>query len=188
MVTTYTVNRVGLIHMPTQKLTAEILAAAIEGFEAQKRRIDERIAEVREMLDGGHSKAAATPEVLKGKRRKMSAAARKRIGDAQRKRWAESKGTVQAVAPSEGPKRKRKLSAAGKRAIVEATKKRWAAFHAAKAAAKPVLTKKSAAKKTAVKKAAVKAPVNVAANKTAAKKPQKKAAKAPAAAAAVASQ
>jgi hypothetical protein len=151
--------------MPTQKLTAEILAAAIEGFEVQKRRIDERIAEVRQMMYGDHSKAAATPEVLKGKRRKMSAAARKRIGDAQRQRWAESK--VQPVAPSEGPKRKRKLSAAGKRAIGEATKKRWAAFHAAKAAEKPALGKKGAAKKTAVKKVVLKAPVKVAAKKTA---------------------
>ena len=76
---------------------------------------------------------------------------------------------------SEAPKRKRKLSAAGKRAIVEATKKRWAAFHAAKAAEKPVVAKKGAAKKTAAKKAAVK----VAAKETARKKPQKKAAKAP---------
>ena len=52
MVVTYNVDRVGLIQMPTQKLTAEILAAAIEGFEAQKRRIDEQIAQVRQMLDG----------------------------------------------------------------------------------------------------------------------------------------
>src|ERR1700686_2442690 len=139
--------------MPTNKLTPEIVNAAIVGFEQQKLRIDAQIAELRAMLPGGRTESAAPPQAPKGKRRKMSAAARKRIGDAQRKRWAESKGTVQPVAPSEGPKRKRKLSAAGKRAIVEATKKRWAAFHAAKAAEKPSLAKKGAAKKTAVKKA-----------------------------------
>jgi hypothetical protein len=140
-----------VIQMPTRKFAAEILTAAIEGFEAQKRRIDAQIAELRHMLDGGHSEPAATPAVPKGKRRKMSAAARKRIGDAQRKRWAESKGTARPLSPSEGPKRKkRKLSAAGKRAIVEATKKRWAAFHAAKEGAakktKRKVTKKALAK------------------------------------------
>jgi hypothetical protein len=190
MVTTYIVKRVGLIHMPIQKLTPEILTAAIAGFEHQKLRIDAQIAELRTMLPGGRTEPAVTPEGPKGKRRKLSAAARKRIGDAQRKRWAESKKPSepqpQPAATSEAPKRK--LSAAGKRAIVEATKKRWAAFHAAKAAEKPAVAKKRAAKKTPAKKAAVKAPVKVAAKKTAVKKPQKKVAKAPEAAAPVAAQ
>ena len=119
--------------MPTKKLTAEILNAAIEGFESQKRRIDAQIAELRQMLEGGPAVTAA-PAAPTKHRRKMSAAARKRIGDAQRKRWAESKKTSSPVAP-EVPKPKRKLSAAGKKAIVDATKKRWAAFHAAKRAA-----------------------------------------------------
>jgi hypothetical protein len=83
--------------MPTHKLTSEILIAAIEGFEQQKLRIDAQIAELRAMLPGGPTAPAAAPQVQKGKRRKMSAAARKRIGDAQRKRWAESKK------PSEPP-------------------------------------------------------------------------------------
>ena len=169
--------------MPTRNLTPQVINAAILGFEEQKRHIDTQIAELRAMLPGGRSEPAATPEAPKGKRRKLSAAARKRIGDAQRKRWAESKApsepTSQPVATPEAPKRKRKLSAAGKRAIVEATRKRWAAFHAAKAAEKPVVAKKGAAKKTAAKKAAVKAPVKVTAKKTAAKKPPKKAVKAP---------
>ena len=124
--------------MPTRNLTPQIINAAILGFEEQKRHIDTQIAELRAMLPGGRTEPAATPEAPKGKRRKLSAAARKRIGDAQRKRWAESKKPsepqAQPAATSEAPKRKRKLSAAGKRAIVEATKKRWAAFHAAKAA------------------------------------------------------
>ena len=38
--------------MPT-KLTTETLTAAIDGFEMQKTRIDARIAEMRQMLDGG---------------------------------------------------------------------------------------------------------------------------------------
>ena len=163
--------------MPTRNLSPQIINAAILGFEEQKRHIDTQLAELRAMLPGGPAEPAAAPEVLKGKRRKLSAAARRNIGDAQRKRWAESKKPTSAT--SETPKRKRKLSAAGKRAIVEATKKRWAAFHAAKAAQKPVVAKKGPAKKATAKKVAAKAPVKGAAKKTATKKPQKKAAKAP---------
>src|ERR1019366_2662866 len=140
MVTRYIVKRVGLIHMPTHKLTPEIITAAVAGFEQQKLRIDAQIAELRAMLTGTLTEPAATPESLKGKRR-MSAAARKRIGDAQRKRWAESKKTSSPVAPK-APKTKRKLSAAGKKAIVEATKKRWAAFHAAKKAETSTVARK----------------------------------------------
>ena len=62
--------------MPTHKLTAEIINAALEGFEQQKLRIDAQIAELRQMLQGGPTATAATPEVPKGKRRKMNAAAR----------------------------------------------------------------------------------------------------------------
>src|SRR5664280_2433514 len=114
--------------MPTHKLTAEILNAAIVGFEQQKLRIDAQIAELRQMLTGTPTATAAAPGGPKGKRRKMSAAVRKRMGDAQRKRWAESKKESEPsslVAP-EAPKPKRKLSAAGKRAIADDTKKRWA--------------------------------------------------------------
>jgi hypothetical protein len=62
----------------------------------------------------------------------MSAAARKRIADAQRKRWAESKKAIEPSAAEAAPKPKRKLSAAGRAAIVAATKKRWATAKAAK--------------------------------------------------------
>src|SRR5664280_248713 len=123
--------------MPTHKLTAEILNAAIVGFEQQKLRIDAQIAELRQMLGGGPTATAATPAGPRGKRRKMSAAARKRIGDAQRKRWAESKkesAPSSPVAP-EAAKPKRKLSAAGRKAIAEATRKRWARVKAEAATA-----------------------------------------------------
>jgi hypothetical protein len=165
--------------MPTHRLTPEIITAAVEGFEQQKLRIDAQIAELRQMLTGTPTEPAATPESLKGKRH-MSAAARKRIGDAQRKRWAESKKTSSPVAPK-APKPKRKLSAAGKKAIVEATKKRWAAFHAAKKAETPTVARKRAAKKTTTKKALVKAS-RKAAKKGSAKRQQKIAATLPKAA------
>jgi hypothetical protein len=112
--------------MPT-KLTTEILTAAIDGLEIQKKRIDAQIAEIRQMLDGGPKPAAAASEPPSRGRRKISKAGRAAIAAAQRKRWAESK--KQQVAP-EAPKPKRKLSAAGRRAIIAATKKRWAAKRA----------------------------------------------------------
>src|ERR1039458_7664198 len=45
--------------MPTHKLTPEIITAAIVGFEAQKTRIDDQIAELRAMLSGGTKPTAA---------------------------------------------------------------------------------------------------------------------------------
>jgi hypothetical protein len=111
--------------MPT-KLTHEIITAAIEGFEAQKTRIDAQIAELRAVLTGGSTEPAAKPEPPKRKRRKMSAAGRKAIAEAQRKRWAASKKAAQPSAPEVASKPKRKLSAAGRKAIIAATKKRWA--------------------------------------------------------------
>jgi hypothetical protein len=73
--------------MPT-KLANEIITAAIEGFESQKAHIDAQIAELRQMLSGRPAETAVTPEPAKRKRRKMSAAGRARIAEAQRKRWA----------------------------------------------------------------------------------------------------
>src|ERR1035441_800278 len=95
--------------MPT-KLTAEIINAAIVGFEQQKLRIDTQIAELRAaMLSGGAiHPTAGKPEPTKGKRRKMSAAARKRIGDGQRKRWAASKGEAESPSKTVTAKPKRR--------------------------------------------------------------------------------
>ena len=138
-------------HMPP-KLTTEIITAAIEGFQTQRARIDAQIADLRALLDGRGTVPVTTAQPLTRRRRKMSAAARKLIGDAQRKRWALSKrqsdSSLKLVSPGR-PKRKRKLSAAGRKAIVAATKKRWAAIRAAKE-----MASQSAATKTSRKKAA----------------------------------
>src|ERR1019366_6600938 len=56
--------------MPIQKLTPEIITAAILGFEEQKRHIDSKIAELRAMLSGGPGDTAATPVPLSRKPRK----------------------------------------------------------------------------------------------------------------------
>ena len=112
--------------MAIPKLTNEIIDAAILGFEEQKRRIDVQIAELQGMRSG-HSQTTASATQP---RRTMSAAGRKAIAEAQRKRWAALRD---GVAPQSAPKKaKRKLSAAGRAAIVAALKKRWAAKKAAK--------------------------------------------------------
>ncbi len=113
-----------------QKLTPEIIIAAIAGFEAQKDNIDSRIAEIRSMLDGGRSEPAATTETAKP-RKKRSAAVRRRMALAQRARFAKLKQGSKPDAQTAKPK-KRKMSAAGRRVISLAAKKRWAAIKAAK--------------------------------------------------------
>ena len=131
--------------MPERKLTPEILTAALAGLEAQKDRIATQIAEVRRMLGGAPVPAPSVAEAPTRKpRRKMSAAARKRIAEAQRKRWAavrKTSGTAPAAAKQTAktakaaPAQKRRMSAAGRKRIAEATRKRWAEFRKEKAAA-----------------------------------------------------
>jgi len=110
--------------MPKQRLDRSILEAAILGFESQKKQIDARIGVLRQMLSGGSPEVAATPEPGKRKRRKMSAAGRKAIAEAQRKRWAEAKKATE-PAPQKAPKPKRRISKTGLARIIAANKKRW---------------------------------------------------------------
>ena len=131
-------------------LNPEIINAAIEGFESQKARIDSQINELRAMLNGRQPTAAAAPQTTK--RSTMSAAGRKRIAEAQRKRWAAAKGASESAAPATKPKRK--LSAAGRAAIVAALKKRWAERRAGSGKLQPVVTTKNAPRKSAARKAA----------------------------------
>jgi hypothetical protein len=115
-----------------QKLTSEIITAAIAGFEAQKAQIEVQIAELRALLTGDSGEADSAPAAPRRGRRKMSAAARKRIGDAQRKRWAESK--KQSVPPAKALP-KTKLSPARKAALIANLAKARAARAAKRATA-----------------------------------------------------
>jgi hypothetical protein len=64
------------------------LAAALQGLEMQKTRIEEQIEQVRSML--GHRPGTAGASAQKPvRRRRLSVAARKRIAVAQKRRWAE---------------------------------------------------------------------------------------------------
>jgi|SRR5215469_12824980 len=118
-----------------QKLSHDVISAAIEGFQAQKRRLDEQIAELRGLLprsgSGGSEPAVDGARRGPRKRRRMSAAARKRIAEAQKKRWAAIREKSGSSTASTRPAR-RKLSAAGRKRIIEANRKRWAALKAGK--------------------------------------------------------
>ena len=115
--------------MPT-KFTETMIAAAIAGFEEQKRQIDAEIAELRAM---GRESGLATPEPESGKhpKRKMSAASRKKMALAQQKRWAAKKEAAPEPEVAVAAKPRRKLSAAGKKRIIAASKKYWAEKRAA---------------------------------------------------------
>jgi hypothetical protein len=66
---------------------ASMLAMALVGYELEKKRIEERIREIRRKLGAGSK--AAEPDGQPARRRRLSAAARRRIAVAQKKRWAE---------------------------------------------------------------------------------------------------
>ena len=97
--------------------------------------IDRALAALRGVANQGGSAVAATSlGVVRRKPRRMSAAARKRIGDAARKRWAALRAAQGTDKPATVKRRKRHLSPEGRRRIIEATKRRWAAKRAADAA------------------------------------------------------
>lgn len=163
--------------MPRQKQRETIILAAIEGFKSQKSRINQQIAELKSMLHGGNTNAA-TPSQGPGGRRQLSAAARRRIAQAQRERWRRVSGEAGASTPAtpEAQKPKRRISKAGLRRIIAATKRRWA-LKRAEAARAQVTAKRSTpvAKKGGARKAGSRGPSPMA--KTVKRAPVKRATK-----------
>jgi cell division septum initiation protein DivIVA len=119
------------------KQDTELLEAALVGFQHRRDQIEQKIAELRSQIGGSPvsrpAPAAAAPGASAPKKRTMSAAARRRIALAQKKRWAAYKAEHGTKATAPKPK-KRAISAAGRARIAAATKKRWAAFRKQKAA------------------------------------------------------
>ena len=77
---------------PSSMQDPSLLAAALEGLELQRKRVDDQIAMVRGMLSGRKSVATASaPTHSAGparRKRVLSEEARLRIAAAQKKRWA----------------------------------------------------------------------------------------------------
>ena len=109
--------------MSQSKLSREVIEAAIEGFEIQRRRAEEQITELRRLLTG----VAAPSSESKQSRRKFSPATLEKMREAQRRRWAKVRGESGAANQPKAKKSSgRRLSAAGRKAISEAAKKMWA--------------------------------------------------------------
>jgi hypothetical protein len=170
------------IYRENHRMT-DALSGIITRLGEQKAAIERALAALRG-VDGlfmeqeGEPPVAATAPARK--RRKFSAATRKKMALAQRARWSGVKGEIEAP-PARTPepvKTKRRISAEGMKRIIAATKKRW---RLKRAAAKAALTKKAVAKKATVKKAVAKAPSAVMKVSRVRKAVVKKAAPAPAA-------
>jgi hypothetical protein len=103
--------------MPTPRLTDSIILAAIEGFEAQKKRIDEQVRELRQILNGGSQSETAEAAPSKRKKRRLSAAGRRAIAEATRRRWAavraaKERAARQTGAPAKAARKKTAKAAA----------------------------------------------------------------------------
>jgi hypothetical protein len=117
------------------KQDTEILEAALIGFQHMRDQLEDKIAALRSQVGGQANarpaRASAAPAGEAPKKRTMSAAARRRIALAQKKRWAAYKAQHQPAAAPKATRKRRKLSAEGRARIIAATKKRWAAFRKA---------------------------------------------------------
>lgn len=87
--------------MPTPT-DSTLLKMALIGFEAERQKIQDKIAEIRRQLKGEVRPRRAGATVadnlpMKRWQGKMSAEGRKRIAAAQKKRWAEYRKKQQAV-------------------------------------------------------------------------------------------
>ena len=149
----------------------EGLAGIITLLEKRKTAISRALDALREV--GGQARGAApsafaTPGAPARKGSKRSPAVRKRMQEAQRLRWARTRGESEQPETREA-KPKRRISAEGIQRIVAATKKRWALKRAEaktalentsakKASRKKAIPAKAASKTSPVKKAAKKAP------------------------------
>jgi hypothetical protein len=116
--------------MSTSTSDTELLEAALIGLQVRLSEIDLKIADIHARIGGSDGSREAKP----ARKRVLSAAARRRIAAAQRKRWVAHR--------KQAKSKRRELSPAAKKRIAEATKKRWAKYRAAKAAAASKVTRK----------------------------------------------
>ncbi|MGA2715043.1 MAG: hypothetical protein ABSG41_18240 [Bryobacteraceae bacterium] len=158
---------------------ADGLNGIITQLERQRTAIERALVALREVdapATAAQVEPAPTPEAPVRKRRKFSAASRRKMALAQQARWAKVKGEIEPPpATAKTPKPKRRISPEGMKRIIAATKKRWrlqrAAGKSALAAPKKVARKTAAAKAPPTKAAKNVAPVRKSAVKKAAPAP-----------------
>jgi hypothetical protein len=118
-----------------------LLELALKGLEAEQATIDDEIIQIKSQLNHAPATArpaaAASPAAAPPKKGRMSAAARRKISEAMKRRYAainktasSGVGKVEAVGTSQGSARKHKggsrLTAAGRKKLSDLMKKRWA--------------------------------------------------------------
>jgi hypothetical protein len=108
-----------------------LLELALKGLEAERAKIDDEIAQIRSQLNHGAVGAATAGSVTVPKKKTMSAAARKRISQAMKRRYAAMKNAaITASAPAKVNERPMgggsRLTAAGRKKLSDLMKKRWA--------------------------------------------------------------
>ena len=112
---------------------AGALRGIIDQLERQKTAIERALTALRQIegmatpATATEVKSPATAEAPTLKRRKFSAASRRKMALAQKARWAKIKGEIEPLSPltREPPKPERRISAEGMKRIIAATKKRW---------------------------------------------------------------
>ncbi len=78
------------------------LQMALVGYEIERQKIDERIKEIQAKIGKRRPAAAAVPGLEEAPRKRvLSAEARKRIAQAQKRRWAEHRKKAAAAAKGE---------------------------------------------------------------------------------------
>jgi hypothetical protein len=120
----------------------EGLNGIINQLERQRTAIERALTALREVhapASTAQVEPVATPEAPTRKRRKFSAAARRKMALAQKARWIRIKGETEppASAMPKPQKPKRRISAEGMKRIIAATKKRWRLQRAAAKSATP---------------------------------------------------
>jgi len=109
------------------------LSGIIQHLERQKTAIERALTALRQIegiaipAAAVEVKSPATAEAPTLKRRKRSAASRRKMALAQKARWAKIKGEIEPPSAHmpESPNPKRRISAEGMKKIIAATKKRW---------------------------------------------------------------
>jgi hypothetical protein len=114
------------VSMRNSEVDRDILEMSLVGYQAELEKVEGKISEIRGLLNGGVVKrqytkradvetSAPVPAVDEAapvrKRRKMSAAGRKRIGDATRARWAGARAAKNSTLKKTKSKKRLKLSA-----------------------------------------------------------------------------
>ena len=116
-----------------------VLELALKGLEAERAKTDDEIVQIKSQLNPRSTTAqtvtAVSPTAVRSKKRRMSAAARRRISEGMKRRYAEMRKAGQpSHAESVGPNRSSserqiggsRLTAAGRKRLSDLMKKRWA--------------------------------------------------------------